>query len=61
MNGQKFALLLPKSFVKSKIAFMVQTCHFCVYKSLKKMQFNCLSEFYYILSDPLFEPQWHHF
>ena len=49
MNGQKFALLLPKSFVKSNIAFMVQTCHFCVYKSLKKMQFNCLNEFYYIL------------
>ena len=61
MNGQKFALLLPKSFVKSKIAFMVQTCHLCVYKSLKKMQFNCLTEFYYIFSDPLFEPQWHHF
>ena len=45
MNGQKFALLLPKSFVKSKIAFMVQTCHFCVYESLKKMQFNCWMNF----------------
>ena len=54
MNGQKFALLLPKSFVKSKIAFngtnlslLFIKCVLFVIK--KKMQFNCLSEFYYIL------------
>ena len=33
---------------------MVLTCHFCVYKSLKKMQFNCLSEFYYIFVQILY-------
>ena len=61
-NGQKFALLLPKSFVETKIAIFfygtnlsllfikiehIQNCFVCN-KSLNNMKFNCLGEFYCI-------------
>ena len=47
MNGQKFALLLPKSFAKSKIAifFYGTNLSLLFIKIPKKMQFNCWMNF----------------